>query len=72
MSEEMLLTAVRELRNVLLHGENCIGYPELAARLGVSIRACKRMVASRRIRPIISGQKTKRFHWLSVVAQLQK
>ena len=68
MTPEML----EEIRRAILEGERTIGYPELAARLGVTVRACKRLVAARCIRPIISGQKTKRFHWLSVVAQLQK
>ena len=68
----MTAEQVNALRDAILQYERTIGYPELAERLGISVAQCRRMVSARRIKPILSGARTARFHWPSVVAQLQK
>ena len=64
--------ALAAIRTAIIEGEATIGYPELAKRLGVSVATCKRMVSARIIRPMVNMHKVKRFHWPSVVAQMQR
>ena len=73
-SEQVRLQAV--IRDVLAKtirsDDQLIDYSELALRMRISERFARKLKNARIIRPVLEMGKTVRFHWPSVLIQLQE
>jgi DNA-binding transcriptional regulator YhcF (GntR family) len=74
MSDQAItLTAEQFAELEATQGGRLLSYRELAGRLGLGERTVKELKAARMITPVLAyGSNVVRFHWPSVIAELEK